>query len=612
MDDSIIDQIFEAATSRDSAAFKEFAQQYLVDLAALRNSNNQTLLHVAAGYGRTTIASFLIAAGFDVNAQDIEGQAPLHNACCHGHFTISSKLIEAGANVDLMDTQGWTPLHFALARKANAERINSTYWKVIELLLKSGANPYSKTFSGRSCLARIKDKEDRRAVRLLHLLHKLESIDDDNDRLRESVVDKYMSVDDFFEMVKAGDENVEMLTLLTTQRLVNSRLDECDNITPLHRAAGYNHLGLAQLLLQKSAQVDATDNFGRIPLHNAAQYGHTDMIELLVSEGSDINKQDLLGHSPLHVTASNRTFTACLKLIELGANINLRSESGELPYDLAECADVKEVLKPESLRHKMELIPSSSDQAIYIDIQPALDENQEDQVHYSSKPDDLMLDSRSSGRLFSNPNHTIKKTILRESDWRYQLVRKRMLETIRVHSGESGGRYSTYEILGIELIYHEKVWSKYKLMCQRLEIDYGADSINEKLLFHGSNFIDKIQSHGFDERYAQRNGMFGAGIYFAKHSSKSNQYTFGWGQGCQEHKDKSCYICERKMVYAQVALGRALVSKEAMPDCAHAPPGYSSVTGTPETTENLVYPEYVIYSGDQAYPLFVIRYKIVP
>lgn len=38
-----------------------------------------------------------------------------------------------------------------------------------------------------------------------------------------------------------------------------------------------------------------------------------------------------------------------------------------------------------------------------------------------------------------------------------------------------------------------------------------------------------------------------SGIYFAEHSSKSNQYVYGigGGSGCPVHKDRSCYSCYR-------------------------------------------------------------------
>lgn len=36
---------------------------------------------------------------------------------------------------------------------------------------------------------------------------------------------------------------------------------------------------------------------------------------------------------------------------------------------------------------------------------------------------------------------------------------------------------------------------------------------NERLLFHGSPFINAIVHKGFDERHAYIGGMFGAGMY---------------------------------------------------------------------------------------------------
>ena len=57
-------------------------------------------------------------------------------------------------------------------------------------------------------------------------------------------------------------------------------------------------------------------------------------------------------------------------------------------------------------------------------------------------------------------------------------------------------------------------------------------------------------------------GMFGAGIYFAENSSKSNQYVWGigGGTGCPIHKDKSCYSCKRQLILCRVTLGEFLGS----------------------------------------------------
>lgn len=68
----------------------------------------------------------------------------------------------------------------------------------------------------------------------------------------------------------------------------------------------------------------------------------------------------------------------------------------------------------------------------------------------------------------------------------------------------------------------------------------------------GSPFINAIVNKGFDERHAYIGGMFGAGIYFAEDSSKSNQYVngIGGGTGCPIHKDRSCYICHRYVLHS--------------------------------------------------------------
>ncbi len=150
--------------------------------------------------------------------------------------------------------------------------------------------------------------------------------------------------------------------------------------------------------------------------------------------------------------------------------------------------------------------------------------------------------------------------------------------------------------------------------------------------------------------------MFGAGIYFAENSSKSNQYVYGigGGTGCPLHKDRSCYTCQRwddigaslsfkwlhvlqpnilsveccfvilqnleekliscflskrscslfalsapprHLLFCRVTLGKSFLQFSAM-KMAHAPPGHHSVTGRP-SVNGLALAEYVIYRGEQ-------------
>lgn len=101
-------------------------------------------------------------------------------------------------------------------------------------------------------------------------------------------------------------------------------------------------------------------------------------------------------------------------------------------------------------------------------------------------------------------------------------------------------------ILQVQKVQNRKLWERYAHRRQEIAEENFLQS-NERMLFHGSPFINAIVQRGFDERHAYIGGMFGAGIYFAEHSSKSNQYVYGIGGGigCPSHKDKSCYVCPR-------------------------------------------------------------------
>jgi len=197
-------------------------------------------------------------------------------------------------------------------------------------------------------------------------------------------------------------------------------------------------------------------------------------------------------------------------------------------------------------------------------------------------------------------------------DGEWTSVEEEMQSTIREHrdQGHAGGIFTNYRIYKIQKIRNTKLWERYSH--RRREVaEENHNQSNERMLFHGSPFIQAIAQKGFDERHAYIGGMFGAGIYFAEHSSKSNQYVYGigGGTGCPQHKDRSCYGCHRQLILCRVALGKSFLQFSAM-KMAHAPPGHHSVVGRP-SVGGLSFPEYVVYRGEQAYPEYLITYLIV-
>ena len=55
--------------------------------------------------------------------------------------------------------------------------------------------------------------------------------------------------------------------------------------------------------MDKGAEVNAVDRGGLIPLHNAASYGHVEIAQVLLSHGSHVNANDRWQFTPLHEAA---------------------------------------------------------------------------------------------------------------------------------------------------------------------------------------------------------------------------------------------------------------------------------------------------------------------
>lgn len=79
--------------------------------------------------------------------------------------------------------------------------------------------------------------------------------------------------------------------------------------------AGYNNLEVAELLLEKGAEVNAQDKGGLIPLHNASSYGHLDVAALLIKHGTLVNATDRWGFGPLHEAAQKGRTQLCALLV---------------------------------------------------------------------------------------------------------------------------------------------------------------------------------------------------------------------------------------------------------------------------------------------------------
>jgi ankyrin repeat protein len=87
-----------------------------------RACDNDTPLHIAAGWGDRHAINLLLNAGAEVNAQGDMSLTPLHTAVSRNHSLAAEALLQAGANPDAVDEFRSTPRQRA-EEKGNQEMI---------------------------------------------------------------------------------------------------------------------------------------------------------------------------------------------------------------------------------------------------------------------------------------------------------------------------------------------------------------------------------------------------------------------------------------------------------------------------------------------------------
>jgi len=111
-----------------------------------------------------------------------------------------------------------------------------------------------------------------------------------------------------------------------------------DGMTALHWAAEHGDAGLAGMLLQAGANLDATTRIGAYtPLHVAARAGSAPVVELLVEAGADVALRAAnSGATALHLASAAGDTGSIRALLEHGADIDAREHQwGQTPLVFA-------------------------------------------------------------------------------------------------------------------------------------------------------------------------------------------------------------------------------------------------------------------------------------
>lgn len=232
---------------------------------------------------KKNVASMLAEYGLDIDLPDDEDRTPLSWAAGSGYKAITATLIEHGAEVEAEDINDRTPLWWAAANGHGA---------MVEMLLEQdGVDPQRQDNNGETALSRAQFRGSVDIVRLLG------GAEVDPEATADTNYDGLL----WWTIKEGYDAAVELLL----REGAHPNVKGPDGSWPLGWAAASGNVGIARLLVDSGADVDATEDYlctsgeEGTPLFRAAMNGHGEMVEYLVTKGADLNWKGILDDTPL-------------------------------------------------------------------------------------------------------------------------------------------------------------------------------------------------------------------------------------------------------------------------------------------------------------------------
>ena len=306
-----------------------------------RNKDHWTPLHIACQNGKLEIVHLLLDNGAEVNAETVDGLKPLHSLS-YGEYRsqedgvrVAQLLLERGADVNTRRNDHRTPLHVA-SYYGNIE--------IVRLLLDHGADPEANAEGnmGEKPLHKVsygKYRSPEDGVRIAQLL--LEHNADVNTRRNNRQTPLHIA--SYFGIV-------EMVRLLL-DRGADPEADADGDMgsKPLHFVSHGKYrskedgVHVAQLLLERGADVNTRRHDHRTPLHVASYSGNVEIVYLLLDHGADpeANAEGDIGEKPLHKVSHGKYRSqedgVCVARLLLGhgADVNTRRNDHQTPLHRA-------------------------------------------------------------------------------------------------------------------------------------------------------------------------------------------------------------------------------------------------------------------------------------
>uniref|UniRef100_A0A8C8MDB7 Ion transport domain-containing protein n=1 Tax=Oncorhynchus tshawytscha TaxID=74940 RepID=A0A8C8MDB7_ONCTS len=316
-----------------------------------RDEEGNTPLHWAVQRTQRESCACLLDLGADSNILNLRLMSPLHLAVSLGHNPLVELLLShSNTDANLMGGQGNTPLMLACSvDNHEAVRLLFKYRARLCQQNKLGHYPiHAAAFAGakKSMLVVLQKGEEMGFSTETHI----------------NYVDKSFSTP-LHLAVHGG--NLEAIKLCIEQ---GAKIDQkqCDKSTALHFACTQGASEAVKLMLSAYDRVcdviNIPDGASQTPLHKATIFDHVGLAEYLISKGADINSIDCKGHTPLLLATSCSAWKTVGLLLTHGANLKIKDKYDcnflhlailqpkglkNLPPEVLQCSNVRELLGAE-------------------------------------------------------------------------------------------------------------------------------------------------------------------------------------------------------------------------------------------------------------------------
>jgi ankyrin repeat protein len=155
-------------------------------------------------------------------------------------------------------------------------------------------------------------------------------------------------------IIAAGSDDARKVQDLLNKGADVNGQDGIFGLTPLIVASRMGHQEVVRLLVDRKADIRATDNRGSAALMIASAYGHVHVAKLLLDQGAEVNTKNHNGGTALMMAALGGRYETARLLLENGADANMKSVNGTTALDAATSqgyGKIVELLKGKSLDH---------------------------------------------------------------------------------------------------------------------------------------------------------------------------------------------------------------------------------------------------------------------